>query len=107
MQVEQKFVGGAIVALKSGGPAMTVVKCYRVLSGDAVTDYLVKLIWFDGNDQLQRGEFFQSILESAEPNRSRHLHFHPGPDQVLRAVGELVHIEPRDDAVAREMQVQK
>jgi uncharacterized protein YodC (DUF2158 family) len=97
MDVGQKFVGAQIVALRSGGPSMTVVKCYPVRSHELVTDFLVKVIWFDGDDKLQRAEFVQSMLEISQPGRSRHLHFHPGPDQVLHAVGEIVRIEPSID----------
>lgn len=108
MSVEQQFSEGQIVALRSGGPGMTSVGSYRVINDGRIVDYLVKCLWFDGDDRLQRGDFLQSQLETSEPGRRRHLHFHPGESQILTAAGDLVLIEPvavAAERIARQLKV--
>lgn len=64
---KQKLKIGAIVALKSGGPDMTVIEYPYMENGTPYMDK-VKCTWFDKTDNLHEKIFLIANLKDASTN---------------------------------------
>jgi hypothetical protein len=89
MSVKEDFVKAALEAL----PAEALpVSSESVALLDAIGAAIEKVL---GNVKPVVNEVTKNVTE-------RHNHYHPGKDQVLTVVGDVVRIENRDDAAERE-----
>jgi uncharacterized protein YodC (DUF2158 family) len=66
--MEHKFKVGNVVALKSGGPAMTVSELVEIVGGKIA----VNTTWFDPDEKLQNGNFLEDLLVLDEEEEDEH-----------------------------------